>query len=123
MLSGHVQAEASRVLGLDGAPRLEPGQGFKDLGMDSLMAVELRNRLQRHLGRPLPSTLAFDYPTIESLTGYLLEEVMAFRVLASPPPSEETEELATLQTLSDAAVKRLIAEELQSLSPQVRGKA
>ena len=123
LLSGHVQAEASRVLGLDGAPRLEPGQGFKDLGMDSLMAVELRNRLQRHIGRPLPSTLAFDYPTIESLTGYLLEEVMAFRVLASPPPSEETEELATLQTLSDAAVKRLIAEELQSLSPQVRGKA
>lgn len=58
-----------------------------DMGMDSLMAVELRGRLERSLGVPLPSTLTFNYPTIRALTDYLLKEVLQFD---SPPASEQT---------------------------------
>ena len=123
LLSAHLHAETSRVLGLEGPLEREPGQGFRDLGMDSLMAVELRNRLQRDVGRPLPSTLAFDYPTIESLTGYLLEQVLALPAVTVAASSGELEELARLRTLSDSEVSELIAAELQSLSSQSGGKA
>src|SRR5439155_1153897 len=52
-------------------------QGLRDLGMDSLMAIELRNRLQRGVGETLPATLAFDFPTMADLTDYLLDHVQA----------------------------------------------
>ena len=45
------------------------------MGMDSLTAVELKNRLNRELMVPLPATLAFDYPNITSLTNYLLSKI------------------------------------------------
>jgi acyl transferase domain-containing protein/NAD(P)-dependent dehydrogenase (short-subunit alcohol dehydrogenase family) len=45
---------------------------FFELGMDSLMSLDLRNRLQTDLERPLPSTIALEYPTIPELAGYLL---------------------------------------------------
>jgi acyl carrier protein len=61
--------------------RLEPAQireeaSFFDLGMDSLMAVELRKRLEKDLGRPLPATLAIDHPRLTDAAQYLLTEVL-----------------------------------------------
>src|SRR5205085_1498198 len=50
-------------------------ESFADLGMGSLLAVELRNRLQADLGRAFPLTLIADYPTIEALTLYLVSMV------------------------------------------------
>jgi hypothetical protein len=43
--------------------------------MDSLMSVEVRRRLERSLGLPLPTTLAFDYPTVQALVQYIGAEV------------------------------------------------
>ncbi|HVU25846.1 MAG TPA: SDR family NAD(P)-dependent oxidoreductase [Opitutus sp.] len=70
-LLAEVRTQVARVLGLDGPGRVDPAQGFFALGMDSLTSVELRNRLQARLGRPLPSTLAFDAPTAEKLAAFL----------------------------------------------------
>ncbi|MEP6918376.1 MAG: SDR family NAD(P)-dependent oxidoreductase, partial [Acidobacteriota bacterium] len=68
-----------RVLAVPRSFVLEPHMGLRDLGMDSLIAVELRNDLQRTADRSLPSTLAFDCPSIEALTEFLW-------VLLSPEP-------------------------------------
>jgi len=53
--------------------QIEPRQRLFDAGIDSLMSVELKNRLEASLERPLRSTLIFDYPTTEALTNYLAE--------------------------------------------------
>ncbi|MEL4898481.1 SDR family NAD(P)-dependent oxidoreductase [Crocosphaera sp. Alani8] len=72
-LINHLQIEVAPILGLKTKPN--PQQGFFDLGMDSLMAVEMKNRLETGLGVTLPSTVIFEYPTIKALAEYLVEEI------------------------------------------------
>ena len=61
-----------RILDLDASHVLEPHQGLRDLGLDSLLSVELRNRLRHATGQSLPATLAFDCPTLQALTDRML---------------------------------------------------
>jgi acyl transferase domain-containing protein/acyl-CoA synthetase (AMP-forming)/AMP-acid ligase II/acyl carrier protein len=65
------------VAGIQGGERsaVRPDLGFVQQGLDSLAMVELRNRLERDLGRPLPITLPFDFPTPVALTAELLHRV------------------------------------------------
>ncbi len=74
-LSAEVEAQARAVLAYPEDRPLDARAGFTDLGMDSIMMVELRGRLQRELGRELPATIAFDYPSVEVLTRYLAEQL------------------------------------------------
>ncbi|MCG8422988.1 MAG: type I polyketide synthase [Proteobacteria bacterium] len=75
LLARHVESVLRRVLGRRSDQPIQPTQGFADMGMDSLMAVELRNRLQQGVHRVLPSTLAFDHPNLESLLAFLNQEL------------------------------------------------
>ncbi|MEO1561233.1 MAG: acyl carrier protein [Cyanobacteria bacterium J06632_19] len=79
IVMGHLQAEVAKVLGLPSNQLPGLQQGFFDLGMDSLMTVELRNRLETSLGISIPSTVIFEYPTIADLAGYLVGEVFGGR--------------------------------------------
>ena len=58
------------------AAEIREDAGFFDLGMDSLMAVELRRRIEQGVGKELPATLAMDYPRLSDVADYLLGDVL-----------------------------------------------
>ena len=72
-------AEVTRV----DAAEIREDAGFFDLGMDSLMAVELRRRIEQAVGKELPATLAMDYPRLSDVADYLLGDVLGLSEQAS----------------------------------------
>ncbi|MEM8604375.1 MAG: beta-ketoacyl synthase N-terminal-like domain-containing protein, partial [Cyanobacteria bacterium P01_H01_bin.121] len=72
-----LQQETAQILGLAAGQLPDPQVGFFELGMDSLMAVQLQSRLAKLLGFQLPSTLAFDFPNLATLERFLLDEYLA----------------------------------------------
>ncbi|MYY01436.1 MULTISPECIES: type I polyketide synthase, partial [unclassified Streptomyces] len=70
-----VRGLASTVLGFEDSTAVGVSTAFRDLGLDSLMAVELRNALTTASGLKLPSTLVFDFPSVEALTDELLSRL------------------------------------------------
>jgi len=84
ILVEYLKAEVGRILGFDSSRLPGANQGFFDMGMDSLVVVELKNRLQQDLGVDLSSSALFDHPTIEQLAQHLLADVLALGRTESP---------------------------------------
>ena len=86
-------AQVAAVLGYASAEAIDPKQAFKELGFDSLAAVELRNRLSVEIGLQLPATLAFDYPTSTAVAQLLLDELDRHQQGSAASLEEEMAEL------------------------------
>ncbi|HWA54324.1 MAG TPA: SDR family NAD(P)-dependent oxidoreductase, partial [Solirubrobacterales bacterium] len=74
LVQDFVRAEVAAILGHASAEEIGLTDAFKDLGFDSLAAVELRNRLNLASGLQLPATVIFDYPDVAALAGKILAE-------------------------------------------------
>ncbi len=66
-----VRSEVVAMLGLDDAESVSVERGLFEMGMDSLMSVELRRRLEQGVGQSLPSTLTFNYPNVVALASFI----------------------------------------------------
>ncbi|MFI0942973.1 SDR family NAD(P)-dependent oxidoreductase [Streptomyces sp. NPDC021020] len=87
-----VCAHMAAVLGHDSADEIHTERTFKELGFDSLTAVELRNRLSAAAGLRLPATLVFDFPHPVALARHLREQIAASIPSAVPAASAAPEE-------------------------------
>jgi NADPH:quinone reductase-like Zn-dependent oxidoreductase/NADP-dependent 3-hydroxy acid dehydrogenase YdfG/acyl carrier protein len=101
-----VESNIVAVLSLPKSKNLDRKQGFLDMGMDSLTAVELKNRLSRELMLSLPATLAFDYPNATSLATYLLSKLNEQFPLAENKQTES-------EDLTRQAVEQLSEQEAE----------
>jgi myxalamid-type polyketide synthase MxaE and MxaD len=86
-----LREEVARALGIAETLAVDVEQGLFEMGMDSLMSVELKTRIEIGVGANLPSTLTFNYPNIVALAGYVVTEVLP----------ESTASHTTSDTISD----------------------
>jgi phosphopantetheine binding protein len=122
LMNEYVRTRVMEVLRLDGDQRPGLQHRLMDLGLDSLMAVQLRNRLEfgLGLGQSLPATLMFDYPTIALISAYLLECIAGHSPLsaAAPLAIDRAEDMRSLrakeiEALSDEEAEAMLLKRLE----------
>ena len=121
MLAGAIDEIVGRILGL-GELALERQRPLAELGLDSLMAVELRNALGAAIGRTLPTSLVFDHPTADALCAFLAGELeLVMRPMSTPripvhpvapPPATIDEDELDDDALGDDAALLLLERKL-----------
>ncbi|RQH10613.1 MgcH [Okeania hirsuta] len=124
ILTEHIRGEVVQVLGLSSSQLPEMNLGFMEMGMDSLMAVELKNRLQNQLGTNLPETIAMEYPTIAKLSLHI-EELMAWKTTENEDTSNghnqadvseiDANVLPVLEDISEEDFEALAAQQLEKI--------
>jgi len=106
VLTKKLRSEIAAVLGVDGN-EIDIRAGLTEQGMDSLMAVELAGRVSRMLGFTLPTTFAFDYPTLGSLAAHLSD-------LLAPVAANDKDESATDEEITSPDFDDLTESELEA---------
>jgi acyl transferase domain-containing protein len=113
-----------KVLGAQHQGELDIHEPLRQLGLDSLMAVELRNLLAAAVGRPMPATITFDYPSVSALADYFADQIFGPELFPSAAPAAGFEAPATISNettteddlTSDELASRL-AQRLDRLFP------
>ncbi|MEO8900004.1 MAG: SDR family NAD(P)-dependent oxidoreductase [Polyangiaceae bacterium] len=120
-LQDHVRTLTVKVLGVQHSATFDLHEPLRQLGLDSLMAVELRNLLAKAVGQPMPATITFDHPSVAALAEFFASEALAdimhpvLAGIASPEPSRAPEPTAVDDDLSSAELASQLADRLDRL--------
>lgn len=119
LLIQHIQQVVASVLRLDSPQKIDPHAELRQIGMDSLMGLELRRQLEASLQVSLRSTLIFEYPTIDLLTTYLMKQISEIPAEGVSFPQDDlpTETMPTheLDALPTEDLVRLLTQKLEEI--------
>ncbi|NEQ10767.1 MAG: SDR family NAD(P)-dependent oxidoreductase, partial [Moorea sp. SIO4E2] len=120
LLTNQIRSLIAKTLGWTDTQKIGMRQPLFDLGLDSLMAVELKNRLESSLETSLSSTLLFDYPTVEALVEYLASDVISLEFYSDLDETENVEQeeidnASRFQEMSEEEMAKLLAKKIESL--------
>jgi len=121
MITEFLRKRTAKILGIKSDASLDIKKPLSEMGLDSLMAIEMKNALDRAIGKKLPATMVFNYPTIEALAGYLLTDVLSFgdsseEAEAGAKESKEDQLEKTIdeiENLSDEEAEALLLQKLE----------
>lgn len=106
----------AQVFGFTDGLDLDLRKGFFDMGMSSVMSLDLRSRLGRALSIDLPSTFGFEYTSIEQVTDYLMEQVLEPDTHDPLAASEPVTRQEDLRELSQAQLIGALEDELRDIA-------
>jgi acyl transferase domain-containing protein/acyl carrier protein len=97
-----VRTNVAAALGLDGPGEVEPERGFLDMGLDSVMAMELRKRLEAATGLRLSATVVFDHPSPSAVAAHVLDELRL-----TEPEDDAVDDVTVRRLLAAVPIDRL----------------
>nr|WP_245267038.1 type I polyketide synthase [Saccharomonospora piscinae] len=123
LLLDMVREQAAAVLGLTGADAVVVKRAFQEMGLDSVTAVELRNRVSARTGLRLPVTLAFDYPQPERLADFLREQLTSDSEAGADTALRELDRLeaALASAATDDAGRTRVVNRMRALLAALTG--
>ncbi len=116
VLIEHLRAVIRKVIGVAVNTRIEESKSLFDLGLDSLMAVEIKNILEGHFKQSLRSTLLFDYPTVGGLIQYLEENISILKFSFNETQTTNIDETVFDINVPEMEIDNLLMQKLDALN-------
>lgn len=123
-LLSYVSAEVKTIFGMTPEEPLDETRGLFQMGMNSLMSVALKKRLEVGVGLKLPGTLTLTYPTVTALADYLYGRIFADEVatISSPPAHDwqsADDDLTSIEAMDTSETDAAIAAELAAIQQKL----